>query len=268
MKTQLISVDGKKGKEIELPEIFEKPIREDIAKKTFEAEKILHPYGPNPESGKKHSAAGIIRHLRHVWKSGYGSGRSRVPRKIMWRRGSQFYWVGASANSTRGGRRAHGPKANQKLIKKKINRKEKTIAFETGISATINSDFVKKRYERLKNLEAIKLPIVFDSSILKTKTQEFIKKIEENLGDLSKVAKSEKKIRSGKGKLRNRKYRKSPGLLFVVGNDEELKSNIFEVKKVKEIMMRDLYPLGRLTVYTEQAIKDLGGKNDKKTNNN
>jgi len=73
------------------------------------------------------------------------------------------------------------------------------------------------------------------------------------------VAESEKSVRAGRGKLRNRKYKKTPGVLIVVGNDEEIKTNVFDVRKVKEICVGDLYPLGRLVVYTENALKDLEG---------
>ena len=110
MKATLYSAEGKKIKEMELPKVFSEKIREDILKKAFEAEKVWQPYAPNIQAGRRHSASGIARHLRHVWKSGYGHGKSRAPRKIMWRRGSQFYWIGAEVSSARGGRRAHPPK--------------------------------------------------------------------------------------------------------------------------------------------------------------
>jgi large subunit ribosomal protein L4e len=260
MKAKLFSIKGESNKEIELPKIFSIKLREDIAKKVFEAEKTQQPYGPNPESGKKHSASGIIRHLRHVWKSGYGRGRSRVPRKIMWRRGNQFYWVGAEASSTRGGRRAHGPKIVHQLMKKKINKKEKSLAFATGISATVNLELIKSRYSTLKNSEIKNYPLVFDSSILTAKTKDFVKLLEKSLGELFNIAVPNKKVRPGKGKVRGRKYKKSPGVLIVIGSKEELKSNLFDVKKINEICMKDLYPLGRLTVYSEEAIKELGEK--------
>ncbi|MEA3329402.1 MAG: 50S ribosomal protein L4 [Nanoarchaeota archaeon] len=258
MKTQILSIDGKKLKEIKLPEIFSFKVREDIAKKTFEAEKTQAPYGPSPKAGRQHSASGIIRHLRHVWKSGYGRGASRVPRKIHWRRGSQFYWIGAEANSTRGGRRAHGPKIVHNLMKKKINKKEKTIAFASGISATAIGKDVKNRYSSLNNVEVKNLPIVVESKILTVKTKELTESLKKILGNLFVIAVSEKKVRCGKGKLRGRKYKKSAGVLIIIGNKEEVKTKVFDTKKVGEIAMKDLYPLGRLTIYTEEAVKELG----------
>lgn len=257
MKAVLYSIDGSKGKEIELPKIFSSVIREDILKKTFEAEKFQQPYGPNPMSGRKHSASGIIRHLRHVWKGGYGSGRSRIPRKIMWRRGNQFYWIGAEASSTRGGRRAHPPKIVHNMIQKKINKKEKTIAIASGIAGTVQPEFIKNRYERLKN-EKIESPFIVESKIVDLKTSKLTETLKKILKNAYVVAEPEKSVRSGKGKRRNRKYKKSKGVLIVTGKNEEIKTKKFDVRKVSEISSQDLYPLGRITVYTENAVKELG----------
>ena len=43
----------------------------------------------------------------------------------MWRRSTQFYWIGAEVSSTRGGRRADPPKGLG--VYKKINRNEVEI---------------------------------------------------------------------------------------------------------------------------------------------
>lgn len=254
MKGQLLSIDGKKQKEITLPKVFSKKIREDILKKAYEAEKEWQPYSPNHRAGKQHSASGTISHKRHDWKGHYGKGMSRIPRKTMWRRGTQFYWVGAEISSTRGGRRAHGPKGSIQM--KKINKKEYEIALASAIASTANEKFVTERYARINEVKE-NLPFVFDSKISEVKTQELIKGVEAALGNLKIVAKREKAIRAGKGKLRNRKYKTSAGLLIVTGNDEELKTNVFEQVKVREIMIGDLYPAGRVVIYTEKAIKDL-----------
>jgi large subunit ribosomal protein L4e len=260
MKAQVLKLNGEKSKEIELPKIFSVKIRKDITKKVFESEKQQQPYGPDPRAGRKHSASGIIRHLRHVWKSGYGRGQSRIPKKIMWRRGSQFYWVGAEISSVRGGRQAHGPKIVHNLMKKKINKKEKTIAFASVIAATTKEEMLRERYSKLKNIQIKNLPLILDSNITKSKTGELVKGLEKLCGELFKVAVPEKKVRSGKGTRRNRKYKKSAGALIIIGNKEEMQTKTFEVKKVKEIEIGDLYPLGRLTFYTEEAIKDLENK--------
>ena len=138
MKVDILDLDGKKIKNITLPEQFSEEIREDIIKKAGLAIQSHNrqPYGSNPEAGKRHSASGTISHMRHAWGGHYGKGISRIPRKQMYRKGTQFFWVGAEITSARGGRRVHGPV----LIKrpKKINKNEFLLALYSGLASTFN----------------------------------------------------------------------------------------------------------------------------------
>ncbi len=74
------------------------------------------------------------------------------------------------------------------------------------------------------------------------------------------IAVRKRSVRSGKGKMRGRKYKSNAGILVVIGNKEKMKTNIFEIKTVKTLGVTDLARggIGRLTLYTENAIKDLG----------
>src|SRR3989338_59927 len=111
MKAHLYSKEGKQKSQIELPHQFSVNVRNDLVQKLINSLVFIssQPYAPNPEAGKRHSASGIISHKRHDWKGHYGRGISRIPRKIMSRRGTQFFWIGAEISSARGGRRAHPP---------------------------------------------------------------------------------------------------------------------------------------------------------------
>src|SRR3989344_2241604 len=167
---------------------------------------------------------GKIIHQRHVWKSQYGRGMSRVPRKTMSRRGNQFNWVGATAPNTRGGRRAHPPKVLSMINTNKINKKELKIAFISALSATADVNFVVKKYETLKGkkIDSAKLPLVVESKIIGLKTKTFIDAVKTILGkDLFSIAVRKKAQRAGKGKLRGRKYKKTAGVLFVTGSEEK-----------------------------------------------
>jgi len=263
MKANILSVEGKKIKEIDLPKCFSQKIRKDIIAKVLEVKKIKQPYSPSPIAGKQHSASGKIVHRRHVWKSGYGRGASRIPRKIMSRRGSQFNWVGAEISSVRGGRRAHPPKILSMINTKKINKKELKIALISAISATANEKEIIERYERLKDKRIEKLPLIIESKLVSLKIKELISSLKKVLGKaLFELVLKKKSVRSGKGKLRGRKYKTNAGLLLVTGEKEKLKTNAFEVKNVKNLGVTDLAKggVGRLTLYTEQAIKELGEK--------
>ena len=70
-----------------------------------------------------------------------------------------------------------------------------------------------------------------------------------------------KKVRAGIGKMRGRKYKVSSGLLFVLASDEKMSRKGIKVVSVPELRISDLSPNGepgRLTCYTEKAIKELG----------
>jgi len=258
MKTDLIDKSGKDIKQIEVPENFSKQVRKDIVLKVFEAKKIKQPHGTYIYAGKLYSASGIIGHKRHSWKVSYGRGISRVPRKIMSRDGTSFNWVGATAAGTRGGRRAHPPKSWENQFRK-INKKEMLIAINSGFSATSDKRVIENKYG-LKIDK--KLPLVVSSDVLKLSTKEFYAFLEKVFGTLNKILKN-RKLRAGKGKLRGRRYKTNSGLLFVLGNNENLKINGIEITKVKDLKIKSLAPngvIGRISIYTENAIKEIGEK--------
>lgn len=263
MKSKILSIDGEKVKDIELPKFFSERIRNDIVEKVLEAKKTKQPYSPSPVGGKQHSASGKISHRRHVWKGHYGKGISRVPRKIMSRKGSQFNWVAAEVSSARGGRRAHPPKILHMLTRKKINKKELNIAIKSALSATADGKEISRKYSRLKNEKITEVPFIVESKLAVLKAKELISSLRKILGEkLFDVALKKKSVRSGKGKLRGRKYKSNAGLLIIIGKNEKLKTGAFDVADSNNLSVNDLAEggTGRLTVYTESAIKELGEK--------
>jgi large subunit ribosomal protein L4e len=262
MKASVYNIKGEKRGEIDMPKIFESKIREDIVKKYFEVNKLIQPYASDITGGKKHSASGIISHKRHDWKGHYGRGISRIPRKIHWRSGSRrWFWIGAEISSARGGRRAHPPKGIGK--EKKINKKEIRVAMNSGYSATANEDYVLKRYGGINKVN-IKLPIVIEvptNSIKSKEIKNAFKKIFGELYDRGIVIKN-RTVRAGKGKSRGRKYKSNAGILLVTGESEKFRINGIEVKNVRRVSISDMYPLGRLTVYTQKALSELEAKNN------
>jgi len=253
MKVTILDSQGKKKKEIETS-VFDGKIREDIVQKVAEVEKVRQPYSNFPLAGKQYSAAGKIRHGRRRWKTAAGRGISRVPRKIFWRRGTQFYWEGATISGTRGGRRAHPPRVIGMINTRKINKKEAKLAFLSALALTASIEHLKRKYSTLKDKDwGIKMPIVVEEEAAKLNTKEFLGLIEKILGEASEVAIQKSKVRHGKGKMRGRKYRKSAGALFVIGKQEAMKIKGIEVKKANEIRVADLVSNGaRLTIYTEK----------------
>lgn len=252
MKIFILDKEGKKIKELD-SSIFSSRIREDIIYKYLESMKTSQPYSNSPLAGDQYSASGILRHRRHKWKTTYGHGISRVPRKILWRRGDQFYWVGATTSGTRGGRKAHAPKIFKRL--RKVNKKEAKLALLSCLSSTANKDYLLKRYSSLNKID-VALPIVFDSSILKLKTKEFFSLLEKTLGNLNSIALKEKRIRQGIGTRRNRRYKENAGLLMIIGKQENFKINKIDVVKSNELTPSRIQ-IGRLVLYTEKALEEL-----------
>jgi large subunit ribosomal protein L4e len=268
MKADILTISGQKKGEIELPSYFEEPLRNDLIKRAFlswQAEQ-RQPYGAFQRAGKESSASGKISHQRRAWKGAYGKGISRIPRKIITRRGSSFNWIGAFVSGTKGGRSAHSPKA-EKNWSKKINKKENRKALYTAIAATANIEILRKRYEKAANAN-IKLPLIVEDKISEIKKTTEIRAIIEKLtSGLNEIAFSRKSMRSGRGKMRSRMYKVQKGLLLVIAN-KEMKSKAaenlgIEVVKVSELNIGHIAPggnPGRLTIYTENAIRELDKK--------
>ena len=255
-KAHVLDIEGKKVREI-TTSLFEEPIREDLIFKVIEAEKIKHPSAPKQYAGMNRSASGKIMHTRHDWKSDRGKGIPRIPRKVMFRRGSQFFWEGAIIPSVKGGRRAHPPKGLGRI--KKINKRELVKALLSALTYTSSVDEIKKKYTSLKEKKIdIKLPLIVEDKILKLKTKEFLKSLENILGELYSVSIQKRTTRAGIGKLRGRRYKKNAGALLVIGNKENVMITGIDVLKVNELNTVDLADGGaRITLFTENSIKDL-----------
>lgn len=264
MKAQILDTEGKKTKEIST-ELFSEPIREDLIFKIIEAEKIKQPYRNKLYAGMNRSASGNVPHKRHSWGSDRGKGMSRIPKKTMWRRGTQFNWIGAIVPSTRGGRRAHPPKGI--YSEKKINKKEYVKALLSALSYASSVEEIKKKYASLKDKKIdIKLPLVVDDKILTLKTKDFLNSLKNILGELYSVAIQKKNKRAGIGKLRGRRNKKNAGVLIVIAKEEKANISSVEAIYANELSITDLAINGaRLTIFTEKAIKELekrliGGK--------
>ncbi len=260
MKAQIHSLTGEKEQEIELPAFFSEEVREDLIAKSFRAESEAQRqrYGVALFAGKRASAPGKVRHQRRRWRGAYGIGISRVPRKVMSRRGRRFHWVGAFAPGTVGGRMSHPAKA-ERIFTFKVNKKEKLMALKSALAATASQKLLNQRYSFNGTLP-LHLPIILERKI------EGIQKVKELEKTLRALLKTDhffpqKSIRAGKGKMRGRRYKKSAGLLLVVSKADKLKGiKAFDIREAKKLTVGDLAPggkAGRLTIYSHGAMLDL-----------
>jgi len=253
MKINIYDLNGEVKNKIDLPEIFSYPIRPDIIKKAFDVLRAnkRQPYGADPLAGKRHATA----------SAGKGLGVSRVPR--LTQVGSRR---AALAPGTVGGRRAHPPKA-EKNWKEKINKKEKQIAIKSALSALTNKEIVKQRGHKFD--EKITLPLVVDDKFRDIKKTKEVIEVLKKLKVYEDIERAEKgkHIRPGKGKRRGRKYKIPKSILIVSSKGDIHKSaaNLpgLDVITPNQINIEYLAPggnPGRLTIFTEEALKQIGGK--------
>ena len=233
MKAKIFSINNEAAEEIELPACFNEQVREDLIQKVYEASKKKQPYAPYYLAGMRHSASGIIKHARRKWKTAYGYGISRVPRKIFSRSGNRFNWAGAEIASARGGRQAHPPKVEGMINDRKINKKEFKKSIISALAASSYYDLVSRNYPKLTKLP---LPLIFESKITELKANELNKLLAKNLNPYSKR------------------------VLILTAKNEKLKAKNFDNSRVSALKISELTCGGRpgkLIVFTEKAIEEL-----------
>ncbi|MBQ3737134.1 MAG: 50S ribosomal protein L4, partial [Candidatus Methanomethylophilaceae archaeon] len=203
-KTNVYGINGDVASQVDVPAVFSTPYRPDIIKKAVlaAAANKRQPYGPSKGAGMRHSVS--------TW--GKGRGVARVQRIAAGRMATE------SPNNV-SGRRAHPP-VPERNWSLKINQKERALARKSAIAATGCADCVKARGHQFD--DNVSFPIVVADAVQDIKTtaevSDFLQKI--GLGyDLDR-AKFGRKIRAGRGKMRNRKYRTPVSVLIVVSERE------------------------------------------------
>lgn len=254
MNIQVYDLQGNPKKTIELPTIFETPLRLDVIKRAVLAQQShgIQPQGRDPMAGKRTSAISM----------GTGHGTARLPRVKGSR--SPRAQQGAFAPSTVGGRLTHPPRSEKKIYKF-INKKERHLAIRSAIAATANKTQIASRGHIVKGIPMFPLVIVDELQDIDKASE--ARTFFNNLGlwpDLERVNRS-RKIRAGKGKMRGRKRRHSVGPLLIIhenGGVRKAVSNFLgvDVIKINNLNSEALAPgtiPGRLTVWTSSAINDL-----------
>jgi len=260
MKAKILGIDGKEIGAIDLPEQFSESLNQSLIKRAVLAiqAKKRQIYGALKGAGQRASAK--LSRRRGHYKGAYKHGISRVPRKSLWHRGTQFGWVGAFAPGTVGGRRAHPPKET-KIFEIKVNKKENRKAIRSAISASLNYELVKLNHRVIENI-----PLIIESKFETLNKTKQVKDVLEKVGlkdELKRI--SEKKVRAGKGKSRGRKYKIKTGPLIVVSKDcplEKASRNLQGIDVVKinglnaELLAPGTKP-GRLVIWTKDSIEKM-----------
>jgi large subunit ribosomal protein L4e len=253
---KLKNLEGQEGKEVKLPRQFTESFRPDLIKRAVLSIQgnRRQKYGAKPGAGQRPSA--YLSKRRKSYRTCYGKGISRTPRKILSRRGLNFYFVGAVAPNTVGGRRAHAPKA-EKNWGLKMNHKERRLAIRSAIAVTMNPERVKKRGHKTESF-------VVDTGIENLKKTKEVRDTLLKLGLAEELKRSAiKKVRAGKGKRRGRKYRFKKGPLVVVSKRCSLYEAARNIPGVDVCIVNNLNAellapgtdAARLTLWSEAALQ-------------
>jgi large subunit ribosomal protein L4e len=264
-EVNVYKLDGSVASKVKLPKVFDTAYRPRIILRAVLAadSSKIQAKGPNHRSGRDTTALYIGR--RGSPNSLMNKGVARKPRTK-----NRRHLLEGTVRGIPGvvkGPRAHPPKPMQ-TTKEEINKKERLLALQSAIAALTNKELVKKRGHRFGD---VTLPVVCVDDLEKVaKTKDvlaFLEKLQLNQ-DVEK-AKDKKHIRAGRGKMRNRKYKRAKSILFVVSKEKlaihKAARNLegVDIVALKNLSARDLAPggqAGRLTVISKEAIEALSKK--------
>merc|ERR1712023_118906 len=258
----VVTVQSESGKQVQLPAVFLAPIRPDIVQfvHTSMNKNKRQAYAVNKDAGMQTAA------------ESWGTGRAvaRIPRVPGG--GTHRAGQGAFGNMCRGGRMFNPTKTWRKWHRK-INTNRKRYAVCSALAASALPSLVMARGHKIDQVP--ECPLVVDSAMEAVDKTAKAMKLLAAIGASDDVEKSKasRQIRSGKGKMRNRRYVQRRGPLVVYGEDNGIRKafrNIsgVELCDVSALNLLQLAPgghLGRFVVFTENALSKLdglyGGKN-------
>ena len=248
-RVHLIDLDGKQQSTVTLPLAFSHPLRPDLIARAVVAAQShrRQPYGTSPTAGNRHSVE---------W-SGKGRGVARTPRLMDSMRGAQ-------APNTVGGRPAHPPRV-ERIWTKKINRKERQLAFASALAATRERSLAELRgHDVPHNLH---LPVVLVDPVEEIRSVSEAKALLERLKlwpDIERAREGTHLRASGRARRRGR-VRRTPRSLLVVTSAPGKALGFrnlagVEVVPAARLATEDLAPGGqggRLTLFSHAAVESL-----------
>lgn len=240
--------------QVKMPKVFQAPIRLDIVQFVHDniARNRRQAHAVYEKAGMQHSA--------ESWHTGRAV--ARVPRVSGsgTRRASQA----AFGNMCRKGR-MFAPLKIWRRWHRKVNLTQKRHALAAAVAATAIPGLVMARGHRI--MEVPELPLVLEK-VSAEKTKDFLKLLA-RFGATAELerCKDSKKVRSGKGKMRNRRYVMRRGPLFIYSTNDQKKAltaarNIpgVETMNVHRMNLLDLAPgghIGRFVIWTKEAFAAL-----------
>jgi large subunit ribosomal protein L4e len=248
-RVHVVSLEGKPGAALALPDAFGAPVRADLIARAVVAAQShrRQPYGSSPTAGNRHSVE---------W-SGKGKGVARTPRLMDSMRGAQ-------APNTVGGRPTFPPRVDR-IWSKKINRKERQLAFASALAATRDAKLAQARGHRVPH--GVHLPIVLEDPVEQIVTSSAAQALLVRLklwSDVQRAQSGTHLTSSGRARRRGRVRRTPRSLLVVTSAPQQARGfrNLpgVEVVSAQRLATEDLAPggaAGRLTLFSHGAVETL-----------
>jgi large subunit ribosomal protein L4e len=248
MKVPVLSLANEKIEEIDLPRVFETPLRPLVIRRAVIAQQSrgFQPQGRDPLAGKRNTAL----------SRGTGHGQARLPR--LKQSGKADFAVQAV------GGHLSTPPMSEKVIVKRINKKERRLAIRSGIAATANKEIVIARGHNIKGVS--QLPLVLDDALKGVQKTKEIEDIFTKIGVWADVERADrKKVRAGRGNMRGRGKKIGRGPLIVVSEDKGISKAARNLPGVDVTVLRNLNAellapganAGRLVIWAKSAFTAL-----------
>ncbi|MFB6136427.1 MAG: 50S ribosomal protein L4 [Halobacteriaceae archaeon] len=247
MQATVHDLDGEAAGELDLPTVFETPVRQDLIRRAVLAAQAnrTQDHGSDEFAGMRTPAE----------SPGSGRGMAHVPR---------VNGEAARVPQAVGGRRAHPPKA-EKDRSLDLNDKERKQAVRSAVAATTDADLVRERGHEFD--DGLELPLVVSDEFEDlAKTKEVVAFLEAVGAHADVERADERTVRAGRGTTRGRTYRRPTSLLFVTsGEPSKAARNLagVDVATAANVGAEDLAPgahPGRLTVWTESAVEEVADR--------
>jgi len=242
---------GEGSSSLPLPAVFTAPIRLDVVQQVHKsiAKNRRQAYSVNVKAGHQTSA------------ESWGTGRAvaRIPR--VGGGGTHRSGQAAFGNMCRGGR-MFAPTKTWRRWHIKVNQNQRRFAVVSALAASALPGLVLARGHRIEEIEEV--PLVIPSTaegFKKTKEAVELLKSLNAYTDVVKVSNS-RKLRAGRGKMRNRRHRQRRGPLIVYAEDDGIVKAFrnlpgVEIANVRRLNLLQLAPgghLGRFIIWTESAF--------------
>jgi len=245
------ATSGEASSSLPLPAVLTAPIRLDVVQQVHKslAKNKRQAYSVSEKAGHQTSA------------ESWGTGRAvaRIPR--VGGGGTHRSGQAAFGNMCRGGR-MFAPTKTWRKWHVKVNQNQRRFATVSALAASALPSLVLARGHRIEEIEEVPLVIANAvESLKKTKEAVALLKTLNAYRDVTKVSNS-RKLRAGKGKLRNRRHRQRRGPLVVYAEDNGIVKAFrnlpgVEVVNVRRLNLLQLAPgghIGRFIIWTEAAF--------------